>query len=249
LAASSRRDMGEPIPPQGRRFDVCVNNQRLARLAPRVACFGGQIGGRRDTKPYEPVRSLRSRETSADQHVWSLPQVEAHCRNRTHNPSVAGSSPARPTGIYQRKQKGPVRRPAWPRRGKVWNGKARPGVVRLGRTGRGTGRAKAGCGDAGLGEAWCGGPGQGRDANGPLDRRLRSIPPVDTSPGWYEDPFGRHEQRFHDGRGWTEHVSTQGQQSTDDPVPSPPTAPAAKLRRRPHHPNVIGVGEDAASRS
>jgi hypothetical protein len=25
--------------------------------------------------------------------------------------------------------------------------------------------------------------------------------------GWYPDPFGRHERRFHDGRRWTDHVA------------------------------------------
>lgn len=37
-----------------------------------------------------------------------------------------------------------------------------------------------------------------------------------NEPGWYPDPFGRYEQRFHDGRRWTEHVAVGGQQSVDE---------------------------------
>lgn len=54
------------------------------------------------------------------------------------------------------------------------------------------------------------------------------------SAGWQADPFGRHELRYFDGNAWTEHVSDQGVQSTDEPVPGaappppPPAAPAAK---------------------
>ena len=35
---------------------------------------------------------------------------------------------------------------------------------------------------------------------------------------WYPDPFGRHEVRYWDGAQWTEHVSSNGRQSTDPPV-------------------------------
>ena len=40
-------------------------------------------------------------------------------------------------------------------------------------------------------------------------------------PGWYADPFGRHEMRYYDGTQWTEHVSSHGRQSTDAPVGDP----------------------------
>ncbi|MGH9139349.1 MAG: phospholipid scramblase-related protein [Acidimicrobiales bacterium] len=38
-----------------------------------------------------------------------------------------------------------------------------------------------------------------------------------TQPGWYPDPFGRHEHRWFDGTQWTEHVSSHGRQSVDPP--------------------------------
>ncbi|WP_241979952.1 DUF4041 domain-containing protein [Cryobacterium sp. TMT4-31] len=41
-------------------------------------------------------------------------------------------------------------------------------------------------------------------------------PPAD----WYADPIGRHERRYWDGSGWTEHVYSNGQQ-TVDPMSSP----------------------------
>ncbi len=36
--------------------------------------------------------------------------------------------------------------------------------------------------------------------------------------GWYADPAGRFELRYWDGGGWTEHVSTGGQQTTNPPT-------------------------------
>jgi uncharacterized protein YxjI len=36
-----------------------------------------------------------------------------------------------------------------------------------------------------------------------------------TPANWYADPSGRAELRYWDGRAWTDHVSTGGQQSTD----------------------------------
>lgn len=37
-----------------------------------------------------------------------------------------------------------------------------------------------------------------------------------TAPAnWYPDPMGRHEHRYYDGTGWTEHVSSHGVQSVD----------------------------------
>jgi uncharacterized protein YxjI len=38
-----------------------------------------------------------------------------------------------------------------------------------------------------------------------------------AAPGWYADPFGRHEARYHDGANWTEHVSSHGRQGVDPP--------------------------------
>ena len=38
-----------------------------------------------------------------------------------------------------------------------------------------------------------------------------------SAPGWYSDPFGRHEVRYFDGSQWSEHVSSHGRQSTDPP--------------------------------
>jgi uncharacterized protein YxjI len=37
------------------------------------------------------------------------------------------------------------------------------------------------------------------------------------SANWYPDPWGRHEHRYYDGAGWTEHVSDHGRQSVDPP--------------------------------
>ncbi|HEY7135723.1 MAG TPA: DUF2510 domain-containing protein [Acidimicrobiia bacterium] len=31
-----------------------------------------------------------------------------------------------------------------------------------------------------------------------------------TTPGWYPDPTGRHEVRYHDGSSWTQYVSDAG---------------------------------------
>ena len=37
------------------------------------------------------------------------------------------------------------------------------------------------------------------------------------APDWYPDPWGRHEHRYYDGRGWTEYVASHGRQSVDPP--------------------------------
>jgi uncharacterized protein YxjI len=39
-----------------------------------------------------------------------------------------------------------------------------------------------------------------------------------TPPGWYPDPFGRHEHRWFDGVQWTDQVSSHGKQSVDPPT-------------------------------
>jgi len=38
---------------------------------------------------------------------------------------------------------------------------------------------------------------------------------VNTEPGWYPDPYHRHQVRYWDGSSWTEHVGDDGQQGTD----------------------------------
>jgi uncharacterized protein YxjI len=46
---------------------------------------------------------------------------------------------------------------------------------------------------------------------------VSETPPDDQSPGWYPDPWGKHEHRYHDGDQWTEHVATHGRQKVDEP--------------------------------
>jgi hypothetical protein len=46
-----------------------------------------------------------------------------------------------------------------------------------------------------------------------------------TSPGWFRDPFVRHEQRYWSGVGWTEHVQDHGVPGVDPPPP--PRGPVA----------------------
>ena len=52
-----------------------------------------------------------------------------------------------------------------------------------------------------------------------------------SSAGWWPDPSGRHELRYHDGAAWTEHVSDRGAVTRDPvdsprpPVPPPPPMP------------------------
>ena len=41
-----------------------------------------------------------------------------------------------------------------------------------------------------------------------------------TAPGWFVDPFVRHEQRYWSGTAWTEHVTDNGSPSADPP-PAP----------------------------
>ena len=38
---------------------------------------------------------------------------------------------------------------------------------------------------------------------------------MNTEPGWYPDPYHRHQVRYWDGSSWTEHVGDDGQQGTD----------------------------------
>lgn len=45
---------------------------------------------------------------------------------------------------------------------------------------------------------------------------------VQTPPGWYRDPGGRHEYRYWEGSGWTQFVADRGQTGQE---PAPPGAP------------------------
>jgi hypothetical protein len=62
-----------------------------------------------------------------------------------------------------------------------------------------------------------------------------------TSAGWYRDPFGRHEKRYHTGTGWTEHVKDRNQAGIDppratvsgNPAPLRVTSPTPVARLRP----------------
>ena len=46
--------------------------------------------------------------------------------------------------------------------------------------------------------------------------------PVEVEQGWHDDPFDQHELRYHDGNGWTEHVTHLG------PVPCQGCHPYAR---------------------
>jgi uncharacterized protein YxjI len=47
---------------------------------------------------------------------------------------------------------------------------------------------------------------------------LTQTPPADEGPGWYPDPWGKHEHRYFNGDEWTEHVASHGRQSIDPPT-------------------------------
>lgn len=59
------------------------------------------------------------------------------------------------------------------------------------------------------------------DFDRPVDHRLIDIDtpaPQERQVGWYVDPFGRHAQRWWDGRGWSERIRTDtGGQGIDPP--------------------------------
>jgi Bacterial PH domain/Protein of unknown function (DUF2510)/Short C-terminal domain len=46
---------------------------------------------------------------------------------------------------------------------------------------------------------------------------------------WYADPTGRHQFRYHNGTAWTEHVSDNGQQSTDPVEATTPMGATAPM--------------------
>jgi len=75
-----------------------------------------------------------------------------------------------------------------------------------------------------------GGGGQGRpaskrsftssDLRAPLS--TGSSDPVESTysgvrPGWFADPFGRHDHRYWSGTEWTEHIDDDGVPGTDPP--------------------------------
>jgi hypothetical protein len=40
-----------------------------------------------------------------------------------------------------------------------------------------------------------------------------------VAPGWFTDPFGRHDHRYWSGTEWTEHVDDHGTPGVDPPPP------------------------------
>jgi len=70
--------------------------------------------------------------------------------------------------------------------------------------------------------------------------------PASHPPGWYPDPFGRHESRWWDGGQWTEHVASHGRQAVDPPtgggnVPTVQRTPE-KIVRDVQQAGVAGTG-------
>jgi hypothetical protein len=65
-----------------------------------------------------------------------------------------------------------------------------------------------------------------------------------TSAGWYRDPFGRHERRYHTGTGWTEHVKDRNRASIDPPratvsdIPTPLRVSSPQPIARPERPSA-----------
>ena len=51
-----------------------------------------------------------------------------------------------------------------------------------------------------------------------------------AAPQWAPDPFGRFDNRYFDGRGWTEHVTRAGTQLVDPPIPTAPPAPLPRVQ-------------------
>lgn len=73
--------------------------------------------------------------------------------------------------------------------------------------------------------------------------------------GWFNDPYGRFQQRFFNGRAWTEHVATGGEQQVDPlgastviPIAIPPTAFATPGKRSPVVRFLDSVGPDSRER-
>ncbi len=55
---------------------------------------------------------------------------------------------------------------------------------------------------------------------------MTETPP--TPAGWHPDPMGRHELRYWDGGQWTEHVTSNGRQTTDPPTGNAPVPTTAR---------------------
>jgi hypothetical protein len=88
---------------------------------------------------------------------------------------------------------------------------------RRGMPGPGPGRSFTG------GGPYRGGPygGRGPQAPGatPTGSEADATRTTGTAPGWFADPFVRHEQRYWSGTEWTEHVLDHGAPGTDPPPP------------------------------
>lgn len=71
-----------------------------------------------------------------------------------------------------------------------------------------------------------------RGDSSPLDLTVevlyfRVMSENDFPANWYQDPTGRHEQRYYDGANWTDSVVTAGVPSTDPMEQAAPVQPAA----------------------
>ena len=63
-------------------------------------------------------------------------------------------------------------------------------------------------------------------------------------PGWYADPFGRHERRYFDGR-WTERVSDHGFESADSTLRSQSLFSPVSYRRVPSRLDTAAIDRDS----
>ena len=63
--------------------------------------------------------------------------------------------------------------------------------------------------------------------------------------GWYPDPTGRFEYRYHNDRHWTSDVATNGQRYLD-PLPSPPIGPSTGASAAPAPTHEGGGGNGMA---
>ena len=63
--------------------------------------------------------------------------------------------------------------------------------------------------------------------------------PIDPAyaAGWYPDPAGQHDHRYHNGTSWTADVSTDGVRSVQ-PLPDPP---GARSQKSGNGPMVLGI--------
>jgi uncharacterized protein YxjI len=78
-----------------------------------------------------------------------------------------------------------------------------------------------------------------------------TAPPTDQAPGWYPDPWGKHEHRYYDGDVWTHHVASHGRQSEDPPPDSAGVVPTVERSTEKVQRDVakagIAAGETAGS--